>query len=135
MNAQFKVKRINVHIEITNPIYVYADKDMVNSIIRNLLSNAKKISMPNGKINISAKKRGKMIEISIEDNGVGMDEKIAESMFSPKGIISQQGSQGEKGSGLGLILCKEFVDYHKGEIWVKSSIGKGAKFYFTLPIF
>ncbi|ASB49589.1 PAS domain S-box protein [Alkalitalea saponilacus] len=135
MNAQFKVKNIEVTAELTKPVFLYADKDMVNSIFRNLLSNAVKFSMPDGKIKITAKNKGKMVEVCVEDNGVGMNIDTANNLFTSESITSQAGSNGEKGSGLGLVLCKEFVEYHKGDIWVKSAVGKGSKFHFTLPSF
>lgn len=112
---------------------VYADKAMLNTVLRNLISNAIKFTFPGGKIIISAKRTAEEMVISVSDNGVGMNTDFINKLFHIEENVSTSGTQQEEGTGLGLILCKEFVDNHNGRIWVESEEGKGSTFYFTLP--
>ncbi len=127
-------KKINVINAIYEDIIILADKSMLNSIIRNLITNSIKYTKENGEIIIDAKIKDRLVELSIKDNGIGMDEKIKKSLFKIGETKSGLGTQGEQGTGLGLILCKEFVEKHEGKIWVTSEIGKGSEFIFTIPI-
>lgn len=118
----------------TFPIsFVYADKNMISTVLRNLISNAIKFTDLNGEIVISIAKQEGEIIISVEDNGIGIAKDRMVKIFQIDKNISTQGTQNELGTGLGLILCKEFVDQHNGRIIVKSKVGKGSKFSFTLP--
>lgn len=129
-----KIKNISVNYSQTDDIEVYADVNMLKTILRNLLSNAIKYSHSNGEIAISASQNEKNIKISITDNGVGMTEETRNKLFEVGTSFSTMGTANEKGSGLGLILCKEFVEKHGGKIWVNSEPGKGSAFIFTLPL-
>ena len=127
-----KLKNISLNYTQAEDIKVYADLDMLKTILRNLISNAVKYTRSNGKINISAVRHQENIEIAVSDNGVGMSEEAQNKLFKIETNITTRGTQNEKGSGLGLILCKEFVEKHGGEIWVESELGKGSAFVFSL---
>jgi two-component system sensor histidine kinase/response regulator len=105
---------------------------MLSTVLRNLISNAIKFSGNKGKIKISAKKSCEEIIVSVSDNGVGIVPERLEKLFRLDESESTQGTNNEKGTGLGLILCKEFVEKHGGKIWAQSKPGKGTTFYFTL---
>ena len=122
--AQFKTEKVEM----------YADENMVMIIFRNLISNAIKFTKPGGNINVSVTPGTKQVEISISDNGVGMDEEKIKTLFKVDSNATTLGTANEKGSGLGLILCKEFVEKHNGKIWVESEVGRGSVFKFTLPL-
>jgi signal transduction histidine kinase len=108
---------------------------MLQTIIRNLVSNAIKFTEHDGKIIISAKPAaGKNLEVSVTDSGVGMSREIIENLFKLHVDTSRPGTIGEPSTGLGLQLCKEFVEKHGGKIWVESEEFKGSTFYFTLPV-
>ena len=106
---------------------------MVSTILRNLISNAIKFTNVGGKIAISTKQASIGLEISVLDNGVGMDEESISKLFRIDENHSTLGTQKEKGTGLGLLLCKEFVDKHGGQIWVESKPEIGTKISFTIP--
>jgi signal transduction histidine kinase len=112
---------------------VYADKDMLKGILRNLISNAIKFTPPGGWVKVTASTQNGGSEISVSDNGTGIRPEQQSSLFDISRILSTTGTAGEKGSGLGLILCREFVETHKGKIWFTSEPGKGSDFRFTLP--
>lgn len=128
------IKNITLNYNQTEDIEVYADVNMLKTILRNLLSNAIKYTHPNGKIAITTVMKQNNIEIEVSDNGVGLIEETRNKLFKVDTNITTPGTADEKGSGLGLILCKEFVERHGGEIWVNSEWGKGSAFIFTLPI-
>lgn len=117
-----------------NDLMVYADKNMVSTIIRNLISNAIKYSYENGKIVIKCVAETNCVKFSVSDSGIGISKGRIKKMFEFKYSQKTLGTHGEKGTGLGLILSKGFINKHNGEIWVESEIGKGATFVFTLPI-
>jgi len=129
-----KIKNISVKSTQTDDVEVYADVNMLKTILRNLISNAIKYTHSNGKIAISAVQNKNNIEIRVSDNGVGMSEETQNKLFEIDATVTTTGTADEKGSGLGLILCKEFVEKHGGEIWVKSELEKGSTFIFSLPI-
>ncbi|MDA3927457.1 MAG: ATP-binding protein [Prolixibacteraceae bacterium] len=124
----------NIKLQQTKNIYqtVNADESTSLTIIRNLITNAIKFSNENSTINVNAIANDKYITICIEDSGIGMSQKVKENLFITDKIISREGTLGEKGSGIGLVLCKEFVNLNGGEIWVESEENKGSTFYFTL---
>ena len=112
----------------------YGDEKMINSVLRNLLSNAVKFTNRHGKVTINAyETEDSMIQISVEDNGIGMSSDNINNLFRLDKKVSSPGTEGEPSSGLGLLLCKEFVERNSGKIWVNSTYGKGTAFYFTLP--
>jgi signal transduction histidine kinase/Tfp pilus assembly protein PilF len=114
---------------------VYADEKSVATILRNLVSNAIKYTNPGGHIMIEAVKKPSQIIISVSDNGIGMEKETCKRLFDITEKTSLQGTKNESGTGLGLILCKEFVEKNMGEIWVASTPGQGSKFTFSLPAF
>ena len=107
---------------------------MTDTIFRNLITNAIKFTPEGGSIKIDATQQGSMALINVSDTGVGMDEETKSKLFRLDVNHSSLGTSQEKGTGLGLILCKEFVEKHNGKIWVESSKGEGTTFSFTLPI-
>lgn len=127
---QSNLRNKNIKLQINDIVrcYIFADRKMFDTIIRNLVSNAIKFTPENGKIIINSETIGNKIKINIEDNGVGIPEDKLSQIFSIASNYSTLGTQKEKGTGLGLILCKEFVDINKGEIEVKSEQGKGTTF-------
>jgi len=127
-------KDISIHDYVGNDLKVHADRNLVNIIIRNILTNAIKYSYPEGEIIISAKASEKFAEISISDNGIGIPEGILKTLFSIENKNSRTGTDHETGTGLGLILCKEFIDLHGCSIWAESEVKKGSVFHFTLPL-
>lgn len=127
-------KNISLNYFDAQEIIVFADANMLKTILRNLISNAIKFTNPNGKIDIYALQKDNYIEISVSDNGVGMNEETQNKLFNMDTNETTPGTAEEKGSGLGLVLCKEFVEKHGGKIWVESELGKGSVFKFTLPL-
>lgn len=128
-------KNISINDEIPESIFIYADNEMVKTILRNLLGNAIKFTPIAGSITLSAKSNQTYVEISVSDTGVGMDEKTINSLFKIGETKSQDGTNGEHGTGFGLLLCKEFIEKQSGEIWVESELGKGSTFRFSVPSF
>ncbi|MFO7728410.1 MAG: ABC transporter substrate-binding protein [Desulfonatronovibrio sp.] len=126
-------KNIVLSYDIPQDIEVLADKPMINIVIRNVIFNAIKFTNPGGSISVTARKTGSVVEVCVMDDGIGMDEVTLSTIFNIDKNKRQMGTDGEKGTGLGLILCKEFVEKHGGEIWLESEPGQGTKVYFTLP--
>jgi len=132
LHLQATNKKINLEIRLEQPLLCFADREMVNLVLRNLLSNAIKFTPEKGKVMVGAAEKTNCIEIFIQDNGVGMSEEDMDSLFGEK-YITTRGTSNEAGTGLGLKLCKEYLHKNGGEIKVKSVLGKGSCFYFTLP--
>jgi signal transduction histidine kinase len=107
---------------------------MVKTVIRNLLSNALKFTLPGGSVEIGVTEKDGFACISIKDDGIGMDKKYMQNLFSIEKMESRPGTENETGSGLGLVLCKEFVEKNKGKLTVESKKGVGSIFSFTLPL-
>jgi PAS domain S-box-containing protein len=128
-----KAKNISLNYFTADEIEVYADENMLKIILRNLISNAIKFTKPGGEIRVFAVLMEDWVEITISDNGIGMNEEKRKEIFKLSSDSSVVGTANEKGSGLGLLLCKDFIERHKGEIWVESKEGKGSEFKFTLP--
>lgn len=112
---------------------VHADVDMLKTVLRNLISNSIKYTYSHGEVVISVQQKENSVEIKVSDNGVGMTEEACKKLFRIESNVTTVGTASEKGSGLGLLLCKEFVVRHGGEIWVESELGKGSDFVFSLP--
>ncbi len=127
------IKNISLAHFPMDGIRVYADKNMLGTIIRNLISNAIKFTNYGGKIVIYAVQNQDHVEVSISDNGVGMSEGICNKIFNSGMNITSRGTASENGSGLGLVLCKELVVKHGGRIWAESKEGLGSTFHFTIP--
>jgi signal transduction histidine kinase len=128
-----KNKNIRLEQNIGTKTFAIADEKTVSTVFRNLISNAIKYTKPDGQVKIEAVKKEDYIEISVEDNGIGMTQETLKKLFTITEKISEEGTANEKGTGLGLILCKEFVEKNNGKIWAKSETGKGSRFVFTLP--
>jgi len=126
-------KGIVIHHNISSDIYVYADINMITTIIRNLLSNAIKFSPTDSIINISGKESNSHFIISIADRGRGMRKEKLDTLFKLDKTESTPGTSGEKGTGLGLIICKDFIKQNNGDIWVESSPDEGTTFYIKIP--
>lgn len=114
-------------------IWAYADREMTKTVLLNLLTNAIKFTYAKGVVSVGAKETEQYVELTIADNGLGIAKEIQAQLFHIDNKVSQQGTAGESGSGLGLLLCREFVEQNKGEIWLESELGKGSKFKFTIP--
>jgi len=127
-------KKILISDIIEESLTVKADVNMLKTIIRNLVSNSIKYTPVGGSVVIVAKTESEEIIISVTDNGIGMEAQTLSTLFKP-GIESQPGTENEKGTGLGLLLCHEFVEIHKGRIWAESIPGKGSTIHFALPNF
>ena len=125
-------KQIEIRTLIFSEFRVYADENMVKTIIRNLLNNAIKYSYKSGEIEIRAKSTKGFLEISVKDFGTGI--KNTDVIFNPNNYISTLGTENESGTGFGLLLCKEFVEIQQGKIWAISNTGHGSEFKFTLPL-
>ncbi|MTI30397.1 PAS domain-containing sensor histidine kinase, partial [Xanthovirga aplysinae] len=127
-------KGITLMNKIPKNCYGFGDKNMVYTVIRNLLSNAIKFTKEGGSVTLSAKSiRGNQVQVWVRDTGVGIPKEVERDLFSIQKKISTPGTAKEKGTGLGLILCKELVERNKGEIFVKSSLKRGTEVSFTLP--
>jgi signal transduction histidine kinase len=113
---------------------VYADRDMISTVLRNLLANAIKFTPHGGTVEVKAEMDNELLKVSVIDSGIGMTEKSQEKLFRIDVNHTTLGTNQEKGTGLGLILCKELIEKHSTNIWVESEMGKGSKFIFTLPI-
>ncbi|MFH1196605.1 MAG: histidine kinase N-terminal 7TM domain-containing protein [bacterium] len=129
-----QLKNIGITPDYEEEVFVFADENMINTVIRNLISNALKFTNPEGLINVSVKNIEHYIRVSVTDNGVGMNVETKKKLFRIEYNIKSIGTSGEKGSGLGLLLCKEFVDRNGGKMWAESEIDKGSTFYFSLPL-
>lgn len=130
-----KSKNIDLSYMSQPNLYVYADKNMFDTVIRNLVSNALKFT-PDGKtVVVTANTIGNFVEISVSDTGLGMKPDIVSKLFKLDQHVTTLGTTGEKGSGLGLILCKELVEKNGGKIGVESELNIGSRFFFTLPVY
>ncbi|NOX16819.1 MAG: PAS domain S-box protein [Chlorobi bacterium] len=132
LKVSAKNKQIILAVKIPEEIKVYADRKMLETILRNLVSNAIKFTSPGGKVILQAKERKNEILISVADNGMGIEDDDLKKLFKIEEHHTTVGTENEVGTGVGLILCKELVEKMGGKIWVKSKIGFGATFYVTL---
>ena len=126
-------KGISVNNHSKANVTVYADEDMIRTVLRNLLSNAIKFSFPGGQIDVGLSEMPDMVMVSVKDNGQGIKKELQSKLLKGNEYISTYGTHNEKGSGLGLILCRDFVKMNKGKLWFSSQENKGTTFYFTVP--
>jgi len=133
LRHQAEKKNIALDIDIPESAAVTADPGMAQTVWRNILTNAIKFSHPGGTIKVSAEKRDTCWRVTVTDNGIGIDEKSLAALFTLKESIRKQGTAGEKGSGLGLVLCKELVEKNNGSITVESIPGQRTSFHISLP--
>ena len=127
-------KTCSIFSDIDATHTVYSDQYMLQTVFRNLITNALKYTSKGGILKISSLQIANKIQVIIEDNGLGIESYRIDKLFDVHQKFSSPGTEGEKGSGLGLVLCKEYIEKNGGEIWVESELGKGSKFFFTLPI-
>ena len=128
-------KEIKITSSLPDNIEIYADSHMLETVVRNLVSNAIKFTPKSGEISLTATAtKGNTIEIKVSDNGIGMPGALINKLFLLNEKTNRLGTEGELSSGLGLLLCKEFIDKHGGKIWVESEEGKGSTFSFTVPV-
>lgn len=132
--ASTREKQIQISDAVDSELVIYADRNMTNTVFRNLLSNALKYSDEGTSIEIKSQRKGKMAYFTVKDQGVGMTPEQIGSLWNVNTIRTTYGTHDEKGSGLGLLLCKEFVEKQGGYISVRSEKGKGSEFIFCLPI-
>ncbi len=127
-------KGITVFYESTAVKKIYADENIINTVLRNLLANALKFTARGGEVTLRAKEREDgMTEISVIDTGVGIHKDVIDKLFILGEKVGTTGTEDEPSTGLGLILCKEFVEKHGGKIWAESQENVGSTFYFTIP--
>lgn len=129
-----KSKEIAVHLKTAPGLTVTVDKPMINTVIRNILFNAIKFTPRGGVIVILVHRKGQNVLMAIQDNGIGMNDRVLSSIFTLEKDKCRLGTDCEKGTCLGLMLCKQFIERHGGKIWADSKPGKGTTVFFTLPI-
>jgi len=127
-------KEIEIYNNVDHNLLVKADENMLNTILRNLISNAIKFTKQYGEIKILSVLNKNMVEITVKDNGIGISEEDMNSLFNIDVKNIHVGTANEQGSGLGLVLCKDFVEKHGGEIWVNSTKNEGTAFTFSIPL-
>lgn len=128
-------KKIKINFNQSQEIFLNADKHMLLTVLRNLISNAIKFTNSDGQVDIEALIKDSKATITIRDNGIGMSPDTLSKLFDISQKISMEGTAHEKGSGFGLLLCKDFVEKHGGKIWAESETDKGSCFSFTIPIY
>jgi len=132
LRLQAEAKHIYIQSKIERPVFVYADKDMINLVLRNLLSNAIKFTPEEGLIFVEAREMRSHIEVLVQDNGMGISQEGIQRLMG-ENYYTTRGTEGEAGTGLGLMLCKEFLSRNGGRMRIESEPGKGSTFAFTLP--
>ena len=126
-------KGVAVAVEVDDGLTAYADRNMINTVVRNLVNNAVKFTPRGGTVVVSGESRGDMISVTVADTGVGMDEAELSTLFSLQHRNSRAGTNGERGSGLGLILAHDYVKRNRGTLTARSSPGEGSRFTFLVP--
>jgi len=132
--AAARKKNIKMEATIDKEIFIYADVNMFNTILRNLVGNAIKFTNENGTVTITTFRNNDFCEVSVHDNGIGIPQENIQQLFRIDNKHKARGTNGEKGTGLGLVLCREFVERQNGKIHVESEMGKGSRFSFSLPV-
>jgi signal transduction histidine kinase len=133
LNSLAQQKSIKITSEYDENLQLFADPLMIETVFRNLINNAIKFTEENGTIKITAIQEGNEVKISVRDNGVGINENDIQNLFRIDSKVKRKGTNNEDGSGLGLILCKEFIDKNNGKIWAERNHDKGSSFFFTVP--
>ena len=127
-------KSIALNITKSIDTELFVDKAMINTVLRNLINNAIKFTYPNGKIELRLELNDQVVTVTVSDNGIGMKPELIQDLFKLDKKTGRPGTNGESSTGLGLLLCKEFIEMHGGEIWVESEFGNGCSFHFTVPM-
>jgi signal transduction histidine kinase len=134
LSESARKKRIGLFFSIPDELDAFVDNHMFDAVIRNLVSNAIKFTPAGGKVNVTAGYNNEhSIEVIINDNGIGMTPELKNKLFMISEKTNRNGTEGELSTGLGLLLCKEFIEKLGGRIWVESEVGKGSVFSFTIP--
>jgi PAS domain S-box-containing protein len=132
LSESARKKGITIEVSIDDNMEVFADSHMLETVIRNLVSNAIKFTTSGGFVSLSANQSDHSVEVEIKDSGIGMPQELKNRLFQINEKTSRPGTEGELSTGIGLLLCKEFIDKHGGRIWAESEPGKGSTFFFTL---
>ena len=132
LRLQADAKKIYLECKVETPVYIYADKEMINLVLRNLVSNAIKFTNEKGVVKIGATAMKKQLEVFVEDTGRGIEKEILEKL-NENNFFTSRGTSNEAGTGLGLMLCKDFLKKNGGEMIIKSTPGLGSRFSFILP--
>ncbi|MFB6317157.1 tetratricopeptide repeat protein [Saccharicrinis sp. FJH54] len=127
-------KNISVYVEPEERMIINADKNLLQIVLINLLNNALKFTGKNGVVNIKAERKERQVIVYVKDNGTGIEPEKLTRIFNSQEIESTEGTKNEKGTGLGLMLCKEFIALHDGSIHMKSTVGEGSEFRFNIPL-
>ena len=133
LNISADQKSIHIKLNLPNKLIIYTDKFMLETVLRNLISNAIKFTPKKGTVLISVEEKEYEFLFLVEDSGVGIEKKNLEKLFKIDENFSSPGTENETGTGLGLILCNDFIKKHNGKIWVESELEIGSKFYFSIP--
>ena len=133
LSHQASKKMIHLSVDQSINFLSFGDLEMIKLVFRNLLANAIKFTPNYGSVRISLNCYDNMVHISVQDSGIGIQDKALKKLFGQE-MVSTRGTENEKGTGLGLVLCRDFVEKNKGKIWVKSKLGKGSTFTFSLPL-
>ncbi|HEX7016436.1 MAG TPA: tetratricopeptide repeat protein [Cyclobacteriaceae bacterium] len=131
--ASMQAKQISLINNVREEAIAFADSNTINLVFRNLITNAIKFTNDGGTVIIDAKDEGDHWLVSVQDNGIGISPDVQQMLFDKTSPYTTRGTANEKGTGLGLILCKEFVEKNGGKIWVESTLGKGSTFWLTIP--
>jgi signal transduction histidine kinase len=132
MLGSLHLKEVNTINRISPETFAFGDMNMVNLVVRNLVLNGIKFTDNGGSIEVDARADGNELVVSVKDTGIGISDEIQKILFDKTAGYTTRGTANEKGTGLGLILCKEFVEKNGGRIWLESELGKGSTFYFTV---
>ena len=128
-----KSKNINLVNSVKKPVFVYADEDMIKTVLRNLISNAIKFTYPGGEVSIMLTEYKEQVSVAVKDNGQGIKKENQSKLLKDGQLCSTYGTKNEKGCGLGLLLSRDFIKLNKGKLRFKSKEGEGTIFYFTIP--
>jgi signal transduction histidine kinase len=134
LEETLKLKSLSIVYDCNADVEVFVDKEMISTVLRNIIANSIKFSHPGSEIKISCDRLGDNITVSVSDNGVGMSDKTINTLFKGGNLISSNGTKNETGTGIGLLLCKDFLHKHHSVIMVESEEGKGSTFKFNLPV-
>ena len=127
-------KGVHITSEVSGELFAYGDREMISTVLRNLINNAVKYSHKGGLVEVNVADKSDKLEVMVSDQGIGMSGENAEKLFRIDAKYKSPGTMGEKGTGLGLILCKDFVENNNGRIWCESQEGSGSTFHFTIPV-
>ena len=133
-SSRAEQKQVELHSEIPADLSIHADYAMIDTVLRNLLSNALKFTQAGDGVQVSARRQGAYVEIRVSDSGSGIAADVLPDLFRIDVHYSISGTDGERGTGLGLILCQELIERNGGKIWVESELGTGSTFHFLLPV-